>query len=85
MSSLSKTYPLVRAVRAVGFAVAAPLGRDAVVLRAGKLLQRVARGRLAALLVAVVTAVVVPVALPPLLDAPPVGTGEFVRTAGFIW
>lgn len=70
---------------AIDFAVAHPLLGDADLVRARKLLLRIALGRRTVLLVRIVAAVVVAVAHPPLLDALPVAARELVRATSLIW
>lgn len=77
-------YRFIRAIRAVGVAVAAPPDVDAVAVLARELRARRARGLLAVLLVTSVFAVVVSVAGPALLDALPVGARELVGATGLI-
>ena len=81
---LAQTYPLVGTIRTVGFAIAAPLAGDAIVLRTGELFQRIARRGWTVVLVRLIATVVIVVAHPALLDAAPVATGELIRSAGFI-
>lgn len=79
------THLLIRAVRAVQVAVAAPSRGDADIFRALELRVRDAGDAGAVSLVGAVPAVVVAVAHPALLNALPVRASELVRSTRVIW